>query len=297
MTDICPFCASQHLTPNSAAPHWRQGDYHMMTCQDCGSDTAWPRVAATDDVYDHGMPANRWEFRQVLRDCRDGGGPGQILDVGSGKGDFLLMAQSEGVSAIGIDFSAENIAVAQRRGVECSQRDLRDFEADRRFRFITAFHVIEHLADPKGFLEMLRGRIENDGAVYLSFPNVDRGTLRFMRDFGDFPPYHLNRVTVEGMHAVAERAGMTVVARRIEPRDLNWRYATSLAVNHMLDTPRLRRALAKNQMVNLGLKALVALILQPTIVWRLLKHRSDPGFTVLYRLELADKGQLDVIDV
>lgn len=262
----------------------------MKICQDCGTETAWPRMSATDDLYDHGMPADRWEFRKVVKDHKARAADGQILDVGCGKGHFLLLAKEAKLPAIGIDFSVENVEAAKARGAECYLLDLRDIEDDRRFAAITAFHVIEHLSRPKAFLETLRDRIEAAGAVYLSFPNVDRGTLRFMRDLGDFPPYHLNRITESGMRRLADRAGLAVTARWVEPHDLHWRYATSLAVNHALDAPHLRQRMAGNRLLNLGLKSLAAVALQPVILWRLWRYRADPGFTVLYKLQLPESA-------
>lgn len=285
MAAACPFCTSTRLISSSDPLHWRQGDYKMLSCESCGTVTAWPREAATDEVYDHGMPSDRWEFDEVIKDCTQDISKRRLLDVGCGKGDFLILAASAGLTVSGIDFSSENIEHARSRGAECHQGDLRDFEVHRRFHVITAFHVIEHLSDPQAFLETLKDRIEEDGVVYLSFPNVHRGTLRFMRDFGDFPPYHLNRISDLGIARLAERVGLRVSDCRIEPRDVHWRYATSLSVNQALDRPRLRQAIESSRLLNFGLKAFVAVVLQPAILWRLMRYQSDPGFTVLYRLE------------
>lgn len=286
MSKLCPFCAEPTLAPSPGPRSWRQGSYQMQTCGSCGTETAWPREAASDSVYDHEMPAIRWEFREVLTDLA--GYPsveGEVLDVGCGKGDFVALANGQGVTARGIDFNPENIAYSQARGLDCRQMDVRDLEEAQTFRAITAFHVLEHLSDPRAFLVVLRDRLLPGGALYLSFPNARRGMLRFKRDIADFPPYHLNRISDSGMRKIAERCGYRVADCTIQPRDITWTYATSLAVNHLLDKPALRDRLAASHWLNLAVKGVTAVLLQPIILWRLVRYRDDLGFTVLYKLQ------------
>lgn len=257
----------------------------MKICQDCGTVTAWPRKAAENDVYDHEMPDNRWEFAETIADILSRGAQDSVLDIGCGKGGFLKLAKDNGILELGIDFNESNIEAARRRGLNCHQKDLRQFTESEKFASVTSFHVIEHLDEPFEFLKAIRSVLQPDGAVYLSFPCQRRDIVPFMRDIADYPPHHMNRISDAGLRCLAERSGFVIAEQRNEARSVTWKKATSLAVNHALDAPRLRQRMAGNRLLNLGLKALAAVALQPVILWRLWRYRADPGFTVLYKLQ------------
>ncbi len=138
------------------------------------------------------------------------------LDVGCGAGLLTEPLARLGARVTGIDASSEVIAVArehsQKQGLSIDYRvgDVQDL--DGQFDLITAMEVIEHVAEPAGFLKALANRLAPDGLLIMSTPNatgwskllmivvgeglghIPRGTHEFDRFIG---PDRMNVLLVE----------------------------------------------------------------------------------------------------
>ena len=98
--------------------------------------------------------------------------PGRWLDVGCATGHFLEAAGRAGMAAEGLDVSPGAVAQARARGVTAHRARVEEFEPDRPYDCITAFDVIEHLLDPRGFLDRLRSWLVPGGTLVLTLPDV-----------------------------------------------------------------------------------------------------------------------------
>lgn len=283
--DCCPMCFSSSMGPRIERPAARLNGYSLRKCRDCESVTAWPRTAAGAEHYHHEMPVLRWEFSEVADSLKKDGVKDGVLDVGCGDGSFVQVLKDNGIAGIGLDFNADNVEVARKRGLDCRCVDLRDLPRDDRFSALTAFHVIEHLEEPKALLMSMKDLLADGGAIYLSFPNVKRAALRYLRDEADYPPNHLNRISSEGMKHLAQSAGLEVVSFSCEPRDVDLKKATSLAVNRVLEAVGLRNWVKAGGLRNYAIKAVVSGLVQPFVMWMVMRHGSEPGYTSLYKLE------------
>ncbi|MGE5541237.1 MAG: methyltransferase domain-containing protein [Bacillota bacterium] len=101
-----------------------------------------------------------------------------ILDLGSGKGAFLIEAAQHGATAKGVEYSAAYIEhtqeAAQAAGVDVDVR-LGAAEAipypDASFDFVNIAEVIEHVEDPMKMLDEVHRVLKPHGKGYLSVPN------------------------------------------------------------------------------------------------------------------------------
>jgi len=102
--------------------------------------------------------------------------PRRILDVGCGAGTQLtapLAASFPTVEIIAIDEDAASLAWAREH---CRAANLRFLEPQalaetERFDLIIASEVLEHVAEPDGFLLALRRRLAPDGRLLVTVPN------------------------------------------------------------------------------------------------------------------------------
>lgn len=105
---------------------------------------------------------------------------GKLLDVGAGKGEFVLGAARAGWDAMGVEPSGDlarhgrSIGANIRTGRldEQSQLPLAGFKA------ITLVHVLEHVPDPTLFLKSLLPFLSPSGVVFVEVPNCDSMLLR-----------------------------------------------------------------------------------------------------------------------
>lgn len=111
-----------------------------------------------------------WKLHRQLGGC-----PGRILDVGCGRGFTLAALQEFGHEVYGIQISPEAAAYArdQLGLTRIETRDLIDVGyPEDWFDAVTAYHVIEHLADPHAFLREIKRILRPGGQLILEVPNA-----------------------------------------------------------------------------------------------------------------------------
>lgn len=104
-------------------------------------------------------------------------GSRRILDVGCGAGAMgaAIKRLHPQAQVIGIEYFAEAAQRAAGKLDEVWQLDLNRLSPDQlvgTFDVITAGDVLEHLLDPATALRALRARIEPEGTLIISIPNI-----------------------------------------------------------------------------------------------------------------------------
>ncbi|MGH7318237.1 MAG: class I SAM-dependent methyltransferase [Candidatus Rokuibacteriota bacterium] len=121
-----------------------------------------------------------------------------VLDIGCAYGGFLKLLSSRlpeaEVHGVELDPEVCRIASANLGGARVYCTDLKDDATVPRGAFdaITLIDAIEHLEDPRSYLDVLRDCCRLDGYLLLSTPNIESFNARI---YGDrwilhTPPYH-----------------------------------------------------------------------------------------------------------
>ncbi|MBI1816124.1 MAG: class I SAM-dependent methyltransferase [Deltaproteobacteria bacterium] len=117
-----------------------------------------------------------------------------VLDAGCGDGYGTHLLAQTALRAIGVDRSADTIAVAARR-YQAPNLMYRACELQRlsvlgeHFDVVCNFQVIEHLDDPRPFLEQARHVLQSDGRLIVITPNR-------LNSFVE-NPYHLHEYVAD----------------------------------------------------------------------------------------------------
>lgn len=235
-------------------------------CRACGLEMASPAVlwSASDYPRDQSYPL-RWEFERCVEDL--GPEPLDVLELGCGTGHFLAAAAARGHRAVGVDFTDTAVAEAQSRGLRaiCGGFDALATHVgrDARFDAVVFLHVIEHLADPAGFLAALDPWLRPGARLFLSCPGPRRFT-RLIReqqagasDFWDYPPQHVLRWTLPALGAVLARCGWDVQTAIEEP--FSWVAAGShVGIARATSRGELARPVARRVSIAVGWMRLLA---------------------------------------
>ncbi|HEY2150844.1 MAG TPA: class I SAM-dependent methyltransferase [Vicinamibacterales bacterium] len=125
-------------------------------------------------------------------------GRSNVLDVGCGRGEFLVALKTAGISARGIDTNAEMVAVARDRGLDTTHTDAVSYLqslADASLGGLIATQVIEHL-EPRYLIRLLdeaAQKLRPGAPIVLETINVACWLAFFssyMRDFTHVRPVH-----------------------------------------------------------------------------------------------------------
>ena len=110
---------------------------------------------------------------------------GSLLEIGSGHGDFLTRAAARGLAATGIEYSpdAVEIAAAKLNGrARVINGEIGDLQgAAERYDFIVFADVLEHVRNPRLFLQQVHALLKDDGVVMAVVPSLDSLSARWMK--------------------------------------------------------------------------------------------------------------------
>jgi SAM-dependent methyltransferase len=130
--------------------------------------------------------------------------PGPILDLGAGHGLLVECARRWGLDCVGVEGSAEAIALGATRGVDLTQCALSSplpF-ADEHFRTVFMNQVIEHLEPPVAHNSLNEAWrvLRPGGMIYVASPSRFNARMR-LED-----PTHINLLAPGELHAMLRDA-------------------------------------------------------------------------------------------
>ncbi len=137
----------------------------------------------------------------------------RILDFGCGAGGFLRLAKTLAHKIVGIEVETrvrdhwfEKLEIAP--SIECI--------GDGHYDLITAFHVIEHLQDPRSMLQELAKLLDRAGKLVVEVPNSEDVllTLYDCNAFQNFTYWsqHLYLFNSNTLNLLAKQAGLRVLS-------------------------------------------------------------------------------------
>lgn len=125
----------------------------------------------------HNEEGKVFRCRKLIREVihQTGKSGPSILDVGSGRGEFLQAAHLEGLGdVVGLEFSQAMIAHAQERyGMAVIPQTIEQYAASqgRTFDAVVLNAVLEHVYDPDSMIEACARLTRRGGLLYIDTPN------------------------------------------------------------------------------------------------------------------------------
>ena len=211
------------------------GTYRILVCPNCGGGTTFPRVPADQlgayyaseeygphvsggvmgPLFGFAM-STRLRTARLFRSLRRSD-PGELLDVGCGRGDLGAALIRRGWSVSGLDASPRACEEAAARGVDAKLGTLEATELPAgRYDAIVFHHALEHVVDPIASLSAARKALKPGGQLLIGVPNfASNRSRRFGEDWWLLElPRHRFHFTEAALRTALERSGFEIQSLR-----------------------------------------------------------------------------------
>ncbi len=200
----------------------------IVVCEDCGLGYYHPMLGSEEvaSFYPpeyYGKPGTKFRpaiealvrlvgrrhVRFLSRDLRKGA---RVLDIGCGRGVLLAPLADMGFETHGFEVSPDAVRGADSRAeIRIAPRLVEARYPSDFFDEAILWHVLEHLADPRGTLEECRRVLRPGGRIVVAVPNFSSVQSRWSGPawFHLDPPRHLYHFPADALWRLLERSDFT----------------------------------------------------------------------------------------
>jgi len=165
----CSSCGMKRTSPRPRAEHI--GRYYESTAYKSHNDEAGGLFDAVYHVTRQWAAGKKARFLNSVSPLKSK--IPALLDVGCGIGVFLEAAKKQKWTVFGVEISENARKQAEKRLNGPVFEKIDDLPNDQKFDGISLFHVLEHLPEPKGTLEVLFEKAQPGAPLILALPNYE----------------------------------------------------------------------------------------------------------------------------
>ncbi|MDD3296568.1 MAG: class I SAM-dependent methyltransferase [Candidatus Omnitrophica bacterium] len=136
-----------------------------------------------------------------------------LLDFGCGTGNFLLKARALTDKIAGVEPEERLVEYCRSNGIKVYS-SISKIPSGEKYDFITLFHVLEHLVNPRDVLIRLKDFLSSKGEIIIEVPNADDALLSLYENkaFSEFTYWscHLFLFNPGTLKSIASQAGLKV---------------------------------------------------------------------------------------
>ncbi len=147
--------------------------------------------------------------------------PGTVLDVGCSVGMMMHFLQEEGFQPEGVELNARTAAIAEENGFKVFKDFLEKAPyPPQSFDYVFLGDIIEHVNNPRTFLQNCRKFLKKTGKIVVVTPNLDcfwsKSTLWLWKLFripwsSVTPPHHLFQFSTDNLINLMRQEGIEPV--------------------------------------------------------------------------------------
>lgn len=230
----CPLCAGRSAvlrTDMCLARGELPRDLTWMKCTECGHVHALHFFTAAGNerllasVREDGYFGGKLDDQRILwgrvihRITPHVTQAGRWIDVGVGSGGFLFTAAEFGFDAVGIDLRPYVLEPLAKLGYRVEVANAAEYDYSGAAVVVLA-DILEHMPYPRALLERIRAKLS--GAVFISCPNMDTVSWRYLDSVGKQPYWeeqeHYHNFTRARLETLLKECGFTPVEYMVSSR-------------------------------------------------------------------------------
>lgn len=189
-------------------------------CGDCGLGFFDPMATGSENFYedlqkfDWYYMTKKPEYTMALRHLP---AAGNILEVGAGRAAFAPLVGRNRYT--GLEFNDKAIERAQSTGIFLLKETVEAHAITHAARYdaVVTFQVLEHVADPKSFLQACVDCLAPGGRLMIAVPSADGFLGRAVNSVLDLPPHHVSRWSDATLHMIAAIFSLRCLSVEHEP--------------------------------------------------------------------------------
>lgn len=195
---------------------------HLFHCPDCGLRYFSPPFVGGAEFYaalqklDWYYRDDKPEYAIARRHIKP---EDAVFEIGAGKGAFASGLPCR--SYAGLETSPEAIQLARERSITLFDETIEAHAArvGPAYDVVCAFQVLEHIPDPRSFLDYAAQCLRPGGRLVIAVPSEDSFASISYWDVLNMPPHHITRWSDACLRNVAELIGLSLVKIEHEPLD------------------------------------------------------------------------------
>jgi 2-polyprenyl-3-methyl-5-hydroxy-6-metoxy-1,4-benzoquinol methylase len=144
---------------------------------------------------------------------------GELLDIGAGTGDFLVVAKNHNWNITGIEPSEKAKSIAINKGVPFIER-LEDVPSHSK-DVITMWHVLEHVPDVQKQIAEIKRILKPDGVIFIAVPNFNSHDAKYYGNYWaayDVPRHlwHFSKTAIKKLFAEQDMELLNILPMKFD---------------------------------------------------------------------------------
>ncbi|REJ49653.1 MAG: methyltransferase domain-containing protein [Microcystis flos-aquae DF17] len=135
----------------------------------------------------------------------------RVLEVGCGKGAFSQKIKTSNYT--GLEFSSKAIEIASHANINVLNQIVEDYCVSNSdsYDIVCSFQVLEHVSNPKSFIESCLKCLKKGGLLIISVPSDDSFIGSLKNNILNMPPHHVTHWSDKALQYVANCFGLKLI--------------------------------------------------------------------------------------
>lgn len=187
---------------------------NYFECNNCRLRFFYPLITGDEKFYNHFQKfdwyyqeeKNEYQYAKKYITSKD-----KVLEIVAGKGAFTNYITSSEYK--GLEFSTNAIEMAKQKSIVIENKSIESYslEYPEYFDIVVSFQCLEHVANPKSFIESKLKSIKKNGKMIIAVPAEDSFLKYLINGVLNMPPHHVTRWTDYTLKFIAKIYNLEII--------------------------------------------------------------------------------------